>query len=396
MDLCVEFWGVLRAFRSLHRPSGRAAVVSVSVMLAGCSAFPAGGPSPYEVVGQASTKSAPYMLVKLTPDVISRLGQPRSAGLASVVGRGPGRSPHVMLGVGDVVSVTIFEAAAGGLFIPATSGARPGNFVTLPDQNVDNQGNITMPYAGSIRAAGRSIPDVQKEIVDRLRDRAIEPQVVITLKTQQATQVSVLGAVRSASRFPINPAGDRLLDVIAKAGGPEFPSYETYVTIQRGGREATEHFQRLVDHPEDNVYVIGGDMIVLSRKPESFVALGASGRNGQFNFEADNITLSEAIGKAGGLLDGRANPTYVFVYRQENRHTLEKLGYATGNFAGDTIPTIYMADVRSPTGYFLTAKFDVVDKDVLFIANAPSVDVGKVFDFVYGGALAGREASIIR
>jgi hypothetical protein len=40
----------------------------------------------------------------------------------------------ITLGIGDVVSITIFEAEAGGLFVPSEAGARPGNFVTLPDQ----------------------------------------------------------------------------------------------------------------------------------------------------------------------------------------------------------------------------------------------------------------------
>ena len=64
------------------------------------------------------------------------------------------RSPkRITLGIGDVVSLTIFEAEAGGLFLPSEAGARPGNFVTLPDQMVDSDGNITVPYAGTIRAA---------------------------------------------------------------------------------------------------------------------------------------------------------------------------------------------------------------------------------------------------
>jgi hypothetical protein len=39
----------------------------------------------------------------------------------------------------------IFEAEAGGLFVPSEAGARPGNFVTLPEQIVDSNGNITVP-----------------------------------------------------------------------------------------------------------------------------------------------------------------------------------------------------------------------------------------------------------
>ena len=98
-------------------------------------------------------------------------------------------------GVGDVVSVTIFEAAAGGLFIPSEASVRPGNFVTLPNQEVDNNGNISVPYAGNIRAQGRTPVEVQQAIVDALKNRAIEPQAVVSLATQRTSLVTVLGDV---------------------------------------------------------------------------------------------------------------------------------------------------------------------------------------------------------
>lgn len=382
MGVCVDFQRVwLNALKSIDY-GGRAAAICASVLLAGC--LPTSGPDPAAVVMQAQSGTAPYALVKLSPELVSLIGKRRGGGLSDFGGRGP--SPQVVLGVGDVVSITIFEAATGGLFIPESSGARPGNFVTIPDQTVDNAGNITMPYAGNIRAAGRSVPDIQAEIVELLRDRAIEPQVVITLKEQRATQVSVLGAVRTPSQFPINPSGDRLLDVIARAGGPEFPGYETYVTVQRGKKEGTQLFTELVENPGENIYVRAGDIIVLAHRPNTFVAVGASGRNGQFRFEAEDVTLASAIGKAGGLLDSRADPTYVFLYRIEGRGTLERIGYDTTPFAGDAIPTIYLVDLRQPSGYFLAARFDVEDEDVLYIANAATVSIGKVFGFVRGAA----------
>ena len=75
---------------------------------------------------------------------------------------------RITLGIGDVVSVTIFEPP-GGLFVPSDAGARPGNFVTLPNQIVDSNGNITVPYAGTIRAAGRTPSEVQQAINEALR-----------------------------------------------------------------------------------------------------------------------------------------------------------------------------------------------------------------------------------
>src|SRR6266478_6523120 len=89
--------------------------------------------------------------------------------------------PVIKFGIGDVVAVSIFEAAAGGLFIPAEAGVRPGNFVALPNQNVDSAGFISVPYAGAIKAAGRTPSEIQQDIVKAIGNRAIEPQVVVSL-----------------------------------------------------------------------------------------------------------------------------------------------------------------------------------------------------------------------
>jgi polysaccharide export outer membrane protein len=355
---------------------------AVCVGAAGC--MPAAGPSPQAVFATGkNTDTSPYLLVKASPNVVKALGDRGVPGFSGIQDRAP--SPRITLGVGDVVTVTIFESSAGGLFIPNQSGSRPGNFVQLPDQNVDNAGNITVPYAGAIKAAGQSIPSIQDEIVERLRDRALEPQVVITLKDQKSTQVSVLGEVNGAGRFPINPAGDRLLDAIARAGGPKHPNYEVNVSLQRQGREATISMAELVRDPGNNLYVRGGDIIVLSREARTYVVFGAAGEEGRFEFTSEEMTVSDALGRARGILDLRASPSDIFVYRLEDKALLTSAGYDTGRFPGELVPTVYAINLRDPNGYFLTSNFDLQDKDVLYIANSPVANFAKVLAIVRSG-----------
>lgn len=361
--------------------SGRIAGITAALCLGAAACMPAAGPSPQAVFATGkNVETAPYVLVKVSPKAVKVLGDRAVPGFSGIQDRAA--SPKVTLGVGDVVTVTIFESSAGGLFIPNQSGSRPGNFVQLPDQNVDNSGNITVPYAGAIRAAGRSIPDIQNEIIERLRDRALEPQVVITLKDQKSTQVSVLGEVNGSGRFPINPAGDRLLDAVARAGGPRFPNYETNISLQRGGREATISMAELVSDPGNNLYVRGGDIIVLSRDARTYTVFGAALQEGRFDFDSEEMSVSDALGKARGLLDGRASPSDIFVYRLEDKALLNQAGYDTSRFPGDFVPTIYSINLRDPNGYFLTSNFDIEDKDVLYIANAPVANVAKILSIV--------------
>ena len=149
------------------------------------------------------------------------------------------RLPRSEFGIGDVVSVTIFEAAAGGLFIPTEAGVRPGNFVTLPNQPVDTKGYISVPYAGLVPTAGKTPAEVQQEIVKRIRNRAIEPQVVVALVTQNTSLITVVGEVNTAftpsGRIPAQPAGEHLLDVITRAGGIRDFGQDLWLTLERNG-----------------------------------------------------------------------------------------------------------------------------------------------------------------
>ena len=274
---------------------------------AGCSSLPTSGPSNAMArMDQVDPAALPYAMVKVTPEVENILE--RNAvriGRVFIDRRGPA---EIRFGVGDTVSVTIFEAAAGGLFIPVDAGVRPGNYVTLPNQPVDTQGNITVPYAGNIQAQGRTAVQVQTAIVNALKNRALEPQAVVALVDQKASSISVLGEVGTPSRFPANAAGERLLDAISRAGGPRNPGYDTFVTLEREGRQATAPFGSLLNEPTNNIYVRPQDTIYVFTQPQTFVAFGASGQQGQFNFGAWRLSIAEALGKTNGLNDNLADP----------------------------------------------------------------------------------------
>lgn len=368
-------------------------VVRVSILLAcafgisGCTALPSAGPevaTSYAAINPPA--NVPHAVVNVTPDVVRVLGQSRTRGGFGQF-RGPGAA-SIRIGVGDVVGVTIFEASPGGLFIPLESTNSNGNFVNLPDQKVDSAGNISVPYAGTIHVVGQEPAAIQRVIEQRLASRAIEPQAVVAIKNQTSSEISVLGDVNQPASFQVNSDGERILDVIAKAGGPKQPGYETYVTLQRGKKKSTIYFQRLVREPSNNIYVLPNDTIYVYGEPHAFMAFGASGENGRFDFADETITLSDAIGKAGGLLDARANPGAVLVYRIEDRETAGKLGVPLEKFTDDHIPVIYQFNLRDPGGFFLASSFNVCNKDVVYIGNAAVVQFLKAVDVVGSTAAA--------
>lgn len=342
--------------------------------------FPSAGPASRHVRGGPSDATAlPYAFVKVTPEVLAVLDN-NSTRIRRVFPNDEAPA-EIRFGIGDIVSVTLFESVAGGLFIPAESGARPGNFITLPNQAVDTKGNITIPYGGSIRAKGRTVAEVQQAIVSSLRDRAIEPQAVVALVDQRASSISVIGDVNTPSRIAANASGERLLDIIARAGGPKNPGYETWVLLDRGGRQASAPFAALINERANNVFIRPQDTIYVFSQPQTFTAFGASGQQGQFPFAAWRLTLSEALGKAGGLKDSDADPASVFLYRGEPREVAIQLGADCSSFPGPIVPVIYNVNLRDPSGYFLASNFEMRNKDVVFAANAQSVESTKLLTY---------------
>lgn len=333
-------------------------------------------------MNQTSTEpdSLPYGLVKLTPETVRILGQYTPRLSSAFANRTPPKA--FRFGIGDTVSVTIFEAAAGGLFIPAEAGVRPGNFVTIPNQAVDNNGTISVPYAGNIAAKGRTPVEIQQAIVAALKNRAIEPQAVVSLVDQRASLISVLGDVRSAGRFPAAASGERILDAITRAGGTNSQGYDVWVTLEREGHRASVPFGSLVYEPTNNIFVIPNDTIYLYSQPQTFVAFGAAGTQGQYKFDAWRISLAEAVGKHGGLSDSLADPASVFLYRGETREVAERLGIDCSRFQGPIIPVIYQVNFRDPSGYFLAQTFEIRNKDVIYISNAASVEATKFLTFL--------------
>jgi polysaccharide export outer membrane protein len=251
----------------------------------------------------------------------------------------------------------------------------------LPNQIVDTKGNIQVPYAGPIKAVGRTPQEVQQEIVNALKNRAIEPQAVVTLITQNTSLISVLGEVNSPSRFPATTNPERILDAITRAGGPKGQGFDTWVMLERQGRRATAPFGALVYEPRNNIWVHPDDTIYLYREPQTFLAFGATGLQGQFNFDAWRISLAEGVGKAGGLNDTIAEPSAVFLYRGETREVAERIGVDCSRFPGPIIPVIYNVNLRNPEGYALATKFEMRNKDVIYTANATTVEIAKALQY---------------
>jgi len=244
---------------------------------------------------------------------------------------------------------------------------------------------------------------VDQEIVDRIKNRAIDPQAVVALVTQNSSLITVIGEVNSGTaysptgRVVPQPSGERLLDIITRAGGLKDQGQDTWVVLERHGRRASVPFGSLIYEPGNNIWAWPNDTIYLYKEPQTFLAFGAVGNGvggnggsgqGQFPFSAGaassawRMTLAEGVAAAGGLLDLTADPGSVFLYRREPRELAEKLGVDCSKMDGPTVPIVYSVSFADPAGYFLATKMQMRNKDVIFVANSQDVEITKFANFI--------------
>ena len=273
----------------------------------------------------------------------------------------------------------------------ATQSGRPGT--RIPDQQVGRDGVISIPYAGRIAVAGRTPAEVERTIEERLHSKALDPQALVITKQSSANSVSVAGEVIGGKRVPLSPGGDRLLQVIAAAGGAKAPPHDTFVRLSRGDVTATVPLATLVAEPDQDIFAEPGDVLTLVRRQQSFSVFGATGRNAAITFNSDRLSLSEALAKAGGLLDDRADPQAVFLFRYEPAAVVRALGQPLAGAApGGFSPIVYRLDLSEAKSYHLAQRFPVRDKDIIFVANARTRSLYQFFQalsLVTGPILSG-------
>ncbi|MBK3420603.1 sugar transporter, partial [Methylobacterium sp. IIF4SW-B5] len=179
-------------------------------------------------------------------------------------------------------------------------------------------------------------------------------------------------------RVPLTEKGDRLLDVIATAGGVAAPVNETFVRLSRGSTTATVPLTAIVSNPRENIFLRPGDTLTLVRDPQTFLAVGATGANYEIPFSAEGITLAQALAKSGGLRDFQADPAGVFVFRFEPASVVRRLHPNSPLVSSNFVPVVYRINMRDPNSLFVSQAFRMRNRDLVYVSNAPFTEVQKV------------------
>jgi polysaccharide export outer membrane protein len=363
-----------------------------AVTLAGCGMFGASGPTAGGVLAakRQQIEHADIKVVDVDATVAQHILATTRRSLFSEA-FGEGAAVNTVVGRGDALDISLWEAPPAVLFgsimadpRSAASSALPvGRNVDLPAQVVESNGRITVPFAGSIQAAGRTTEQIQRDIVDRLTGKAHMPQAIVRLTRNVSANVTVVGDVTNSGRVPLTARGERLLDVVAAAGGVKQSVAKTSIQLTRGGNMLTVPMEQIIRDPAQNIILRPNDVVTALYQPYSFTALGAVKNNAEIQFEATGLTLSQALGRIGGLDDNRANVRGAFIFRFEDPAALPDDIRAGARMASNgRVPVIYRIDLHNPATFFAAQMFPVRDKDIIYVSTAPGADFQKFMNII--------------
>ena len=355
--------------------------------LTACASFPASGPTA-EVIDPGYEKRgfADYEVFDIDPVVLEALKHYRPIGLYSRFGsKQP--APSQMIGIGDQLNISVFEAGAGGSLFSgeSTGGGSPSRITPLPPQSVDRDGKISVPYAGRVKAAGRTPDQLSSAIVDVLKAKAIQPQVLVSIGQSGTSQATVVGDATGSGRVPLNLKGDHLLEVIAQAGGIRTQPHETFIRLLRGSNTGMASLRSILANPKENIFIQPGDTIYVFRNTPKFTVLGAVTAQKDYFIDQDRLSLAEAVARSGGLIDIQADSSAVFMFRYESPAVVRAIKPSSKFLNGlAEIPVVYRLSFRRPSDFFYAQQVAVQDGDLLYVANAPAVELAKFVTLARG------------
>lgn len=374
--------------RALSGP-GRAAALCLAAALSGCAALPSHGPSLRDVrlAAEAEGGPAPFLMVELDQALAETLGRTEPASLAAALDVAPARAR--VISVGDALRITVWEPSPDGLFSTAE------NKRTEILETVDLSGRIYMPYVGALQVRGRDPAEVRTAIEAGLQGKAVDPQVQVALMGGDGgDDVTVLGDVKAAGRFPSPSSGMRLADAVAMAGGAAGATRDAEIRVLRGGRVGTARLSDVIARPEDNIVLMPRDTVQVMDRPRRYHAFGALGRQVSVPMPQERMTMAEALAQAGGLQDLVADSEGLLLFRMESPERVGDLpGAARAPRYAAGVPTVYRVDFSRPEAFFIASAFEIRDGDALYAASAPASELRKIMTIILTPTLSSAQST---
>ncbi|MCO8030457.1 polysaccharide export protein [Brevundimonas diminuta] len=358
-----------------------AASLLIVALLAGCSTLPRDGPSGRNVVQGASSpeRAGDYALIDLDFALSERLKAAPPPSF-STLALASSDAPTDVIGVGDTLAVSIFEPG-GALFGGGSNNAGSSGNQTLPPLVVNRNGAVPIPFAGEVNVQGLTPTQASAAVRRALIGKVANPQVIVTIAGNTSNAVTVLGEVRNPGRQPLSSNHNRILDVIAAAGGPSRSLYDIDVRIQRDGKTYAAPMSVVTTEFNENVRLQRGDQVNLVYKPRRFSSFGAFNAVARSELPSGPLTLAEALSGVGGLDSNLANARSVLVFRFERPEVAQALGIQQAPTSRG-VPVVYRLNLNEGEGFFIASNFQMQPDDVIYAPRAGAAEMRKFFEFV--------------
>lgn len=359
----------------------RAAALCVVVGAVAACGLPRSGPNKNEIFAGSVLREGDAFVVSVN----SRVAQ--ATAVTPALGFSPsflsaGRIGSDTIAAGDRLSVTVYENVKDDPLLGNT-GQRLSQ---LNELQVDGDGFIFIPYAGRIRAAGASPEELRTEIAKKLDPQTPDPQVIVQRVAGDGSTVTISGAAGSQGVYAIERPTRTLSAMVARAGGVSIDPETAIVRVTRHGQTGQVWLLDLYEDPRLDIALRPGDHIVIEEDTRAFVALGATGAQNRVPFETQNLSAIEALAIVGGLNTNLADPTGVFVLRNEPAEVANAV-LGRNDLVGAQ-RMIYVLDLTQPTGMFEARDFLIRDGDTVYVTEAPYVQWQKTI-----GALTGATSA---
>jgi polysaccharide export outer membrane protein len=367
----------LRAVRITGKNTVKAVALLATVAMVASCGLPRSGPNKREIYRGSVEKQGNAHIVTVTPAVSRATAVQPSFGFSDSF-QNAGLMGSDTISAGDSIGVTVFENVKDDPLLGNT-GQRVS---ALSEIQVDGQGFIYIPYAGRIKAAGQTPEGLRQAITRQLEDQTPDPQITVTRLAGNGSTVSISGQAAANGVYPIEPSTRTLATMLARSGGVTIDPGTAIVRVTRGGQTGKIWLKDLYENPGLDIALRPGDKIVIEEDSRSFIALGATGAQNLVPFETETLSALEAIATVGGLSTQSADPTGVFVLRDETEDVARAvLGRA--DLVGDQ-RIVYVLDLTEPTGLFEARDFQIRDGDTLYVTEAPFVQWQKTLGAITG------------
>lgn len=362
-------------YKAKRLSKGVAAVAAMAIM-ASCSYIPRLGPNQSEIFAGSVLEEGDAFILTVDDRVNAIAGVSPQLGFSASF-RNAGEISTDTFRPGDTLLVRVWENVDDPLL-----GNRTTAFAILEEVQVDGNGFIFVPYAGRIRAGGNTIEAVRGAITRRLEEQTPDPQVEVTRAAGDGAAVTLVGGLESQGVYPIEEATRTLTGMIGRAGGISIEPETAVVTVVRGSQSSSIWFEDLYDHAGHDIALRPGDRVFIEEDTRTFSALGALGTQNLIEFDSRTISAIEAIAQVGGLNTAAADPTGVFVFRNEPEAIARQL-MGREDLHG-TQRVVYVLDLTRPNGMFFARDFAIRDGDTVYVTEAPITEFNKVIAALTG------------